>query len=75
MNVPQEGVVPNIYNNAILLFPLSCHGPDGEHTLANIYGCQFLQQDVSDVVEIFLCISDPHSQYFHTASVNSELLL
>jgi len=53
MTVPQEGAVPNIYNNIVLLFPLSCYGLNGEHTLASIYGCQFLQQDVSDVVEIF----------------------
>jgi hypothetical protein len=53
MTVPQEGAVPNIYNNVILLFPLACHRPNGEHTLANIHGCQFLQYDVSDVVEIF----------------------
>lgn len=53
MTVPQEGAVTKIYNNIILLFPISCHGLNGEHMLANIYGCQFLQQDVSDVVEIF----------------------
>jgi len=52
ITVAQEGAVPNIYNNIILLFPQSCHGPNGEHTLANTYGCQFLQHNVSDVVEI-----------------------